>query len=138
DDHGALCRLLDQLFILAREPGGTDDVDAALARRMLGESQRSGGGGGGGGGGGPGGPGGGRGGGGPPRALPARRRPPAPRRPPPRRIPAEEPASTAPARTAPSVAAMAWTSVRPMRPPAPATISRMSDMASLRRIWLRV
>src|SRR5262249_50680420 len=51
-----------------------------------------------------------------------------------RAIPAEEAASTAPARIAPSVAAMAWTSVRPMRPPAPATISRMSDMASLRLI----
>src|SRR5262245_25690482 len=55
-----------------------------------------------------------------------------------RPITAEEAASTAPARTAPSVAAMAWTSVHPMRPPAPATISRMSDMASLQPIWLRV
>src|SRR5262252_5512628 len=50
---------------------------------------------------------------------------------------ADEAASTAPARIAPSVAAMAWTSVRPMRPPAPATISRMSDMASLRQFGLR-
>src|SRR5262249_25426040 len=45
DDHGALCRLLDQLFILTREPGGADDMDAALARRMLGESDGGGGGG---------------------------------------------------------------------------------------------
>src|SRR5947209_20629974 len=38
-------------------------------------------------------------------------------------------ASSAPASTTPGVASMARTSVRPMRPPAPATISRMSDMA---------
>ena len=45
-----------------------------------------------------------------------------------RPITAEPGASTAPASVTPSVAAMAWISVRPMRPPAPATISRMSDM----------
>ena len=45
-----------------------------------------------------------------------------------RPITAEPGASTAPAKVAPSVAAMAWISVRPMRPPAPATISRMSAM----------
>src|SRR5215468_4136461 len=45
-----------------------------------------------------------------------------------RPITAEEAASTAPAMITPSVAATAWISVRPMRPPAPATISRMSDM----------
>ena len=39
-------------------------------------------------------------------------------------------ASTAPASAAPSVAAIAWISVRPMRPPAPATINRMSAMES--------
>src|SRR4051794_14869009 len=36
--------------------------------------------------------------------------------------------SVAPASTSPGVSAIALTSVRPMRPPAPATISRMSDM----------
>src|SRR5262249_49681174 len=132
DDHGALCRLLDQLFILTREPGGADDMDAALARRMLGESDGGGGG----------------GEGDEPVRLGTQRRDGRGGRPrrfwPGRagwrasgRIPAEEAASTAPARMAPSVAAMAWMRVRPMRPPAPATISRMSDMASLRRI-LRV
>ena len=50
-----------------------------------------------------------------------------------RPITAEPAASTAPASATPSVAAMAWISVRPMRPPAPATISRMSDMGLLHR-----
>jgi hypothetical protein len=36
--------------------------------------------------------------------------------------------STAPASVTPSVSAIALTSVRPMRPPAPATINRMSVM----------
>ena len=39
--------------------------------------------------------------------------------------------SSAPASTSPLVSAMALTSVRPMRPPAPATISRMSAMDQL-------
>ena len=34
----------------------------------------------------------------------------------------------------PCIAAMAWMSVRPMRPPAPATISRMSDMVLSRSV----
>src|SRR5215470_8415708 len=48
-----------------------------------------------------------------------------------RPITAEPGASTAPASTTPSMVAIAWMSVRPMRPPAPATISRMSDIGSL-------
>src|SRR6185312_8593678 len=41
--------------------------------------------------------------------------------------------SMAPASARPLVSAMAFTSVRPMRPPAPATISRMSDICA--RSW---
>src|SRR6202023_3854522 len=49
-----------------------------------------------------------------------------------RPITAEPGASTAPASAKPLVAAMAWISVRPMRPPAPAITTRMSDMVRLR------
>ena len=45
-----------------------------------------------------------------------------------RPITAEPGASTAPASAKPLVAAMAWISVRPMRPPAPAITTRMSAM----------
>src|SRR5262249_43757291 len=127
--HRALCRLRDQLLVLAAEPGGADDVHEPLARRELGEDHR----------------GGGNGEVDEPVGLfeqrfdlgrdgdavlaqsrqlagvPAdhRRSPPDPGAPP------------APATTAPSIAVMAWMSVRPMRPPAPATISRISDIGSL-------
>ena len=51
-----------------------------------------------------------------------------------RPITAEPGASTAPASAKPLVAAMAWISVRPMRPPAPAITTRMSAM-NLSPVW---
>src|SRR5580704_3091425 len=48
-------------------------------------------------------------------------------------IAAEPGASTAPASVKPLVAAMAWIIVRPMRPPAPAITTRMSDMGFVSR-----
>src|SRR4029079_3741696 len=50
---------------------------------------------------------------------------------------AEPSPSSAPASTSPLVSAMARTSVRPIRPPAPATISRMSAIWSCSRLRLR-
>src|SRR5215212_9026172 len=49
-----------------------------------------------------------------------------------RSITAEPGPSTAPASARPLVSAIALISVRPMRPPAPATISRMSDIVRSR------
>src|ERR1700733_4293603 len=47
-----------------------------------------------------------------------------------RPITAESGASTAPTRAIPLVAAMAWINVRPMRPPAPAITTRISEFAA--------